>query len=189
MPDIFEVRGEAYLDKAGFEKLNQERKAAGLPLFANPRNAAAGSLKHLDPKMVVQRPLGIVFYGTGAVEGADIEINSNTVERAMRPIALNRKNALFAGSDEGAQNWAMLASLIETCKLHSVNPQAYLTDVLTKLVNQLAGQPPGRTHALGLEPQRRVGGVDRRVHLRPNSTRSCAGPRAMAPSASARPTV
>jgi transposase len=64
-----------------------------------------------------------------------IEIDSNTVERSMRPIALNRKNALFAGSDEGAQNWAMLASLIETCKLSAVNPEAYLTDVLTKLVN------------------------------------------------------
>src|ERR1041385_3592893 len=51
-PDIFEVRGEAYLGKAGFEKLNNERKAAGLPLFANPRNAAAGSLNHLDPKAV-----------------------------------------------------------------------------------------------------------------------------------------
>ena len=75
-PDIFEVRGEAYLDKVGFEKLNQERKAAGLPLFANPRNAAAGSLKHLDPKLVAQRPLGIVFYGTGMVEGADVELHS-----------------------------------------------------------------------------------------------------------------
>jgi transposase len=64
-----------------------------------------------------------------------IEIDSNTVERAMRPIALTRKNALFAGSDEGAENWAMLASLIETCKLHGVNPEAYLTDVLSKLVN------------------------------------------------------
>jgi transposase len=64
-----------------------------------------------------------------------IEIDSNTVERSMRPIALNRKNALFAGSDEGAENWAMLASLIETCKLHGVNPEAYVTDVLTKLVN------------------------------------------------------
>jgi transposase len=64
-----------------------------------------------------------------------IEIDSNTVERSMRPVALNRKNALFAGSDQGAENWAMLASLIETCKLHSVNPQTYLTDVLTKLVN------------------------------------------------------
>jgi len=75
-PDIFEVRGEAYLDKAGFEKLNRERKAAGLPLFANPRNAAAGSLKHLDPKAVAQRPLGIVFYGTGAVEGGDVGLHS-----------------------------------------------------------------------------------------------------------------
>jgi len=75
-PDIFEVRGEAYLDKAGFEKLNRERKAAGLPLFANPRNAAAGSLKHLDPKAVAQRPLGIVFYGTGAVEGVDVGLHS-----------------------------------------------------------------------------------------------------------------
>jgi len=64
-----------------------------------------------------------------------IEIDSNTVERSMRPVVLNRKNALFAGSDEGAENWALLASLIETCKLHGVDPEAYLSDVLTKLVN------------------------------------------------------
>src|SRR5438094_1199787 len=75
-PEIFEVRGEAYLDKAGFEKLNQERKTAGLPLFANPRNAAAGSLKHLDPSIVAKRPLGIVFYGTGATEGLDVALHS-----------------------------------------------------------------------------------------------------------------
>jgi len=75
-PRVFEVRGEAYLDKAGFEKLNKERKAAALPVFANPRNAAAGSLKHLDPKAVAQRPLGIVFYGTGAVEGAAVDLHS-----------------------------------------------------------------------------------------------------------------
>jgi DNA ligase (NAD+) len=75
-PKIFEVRGEAYLDKAGFEQLNKQRHAAGLPLFANPRNAAAGSLKHLDPKIAAQRPLGMVFYGTGAVEGADIDRHS-----------------------------------------------------------------------------------------------------------------
>ena len=75
-PKVFEVRGEAYLDKAGFEKLNKDRKTAGLPLFANPRNAAAGSLKHLDPRAVAKRPLGIVFYGTGAVEGADVDLHS-----------------------------------------------------------------------------------------------------------------
>jgi DNA ligase (NAD+) len=75
-PRVFEVRGEVYMDKRGFEKLNQERSKAGLPLFANPRNAAAGSLKHLDPSIVAQRPLGIVFYGTGAIEGVDLARHS-----------------------------------------------------------------------------------------------------------------
>jgi DNA ligase (NAD+) len=75
-PKVFEVRGEAFLDKDGFKKLNKEREAAGLPLFANARNAAAGSLKHLDPKIVAKRPLSIVFYGTGATEGADVDLHS-----------------------------------------------------------------------------------------------------------------
>ncbi len=75
-PKIFEARGEAYLDKKGFHKLNQERAAAGLSLFANPRNAAAGSLKHLDPKVAAKRPLGMIFYGTGAVEGAEVDLHS-----------------------------------------------------------------------------------------------------------------
>jgi DNA ligase (NAD+) len=75
-PKVFEVRGEAYLDKDGFKKLNKEREATGLPLFANPRNAAAGSLKHLDPKVAAQRPLGMVFYGTGATEGAGVDLHS-----------------------------------------------------------------------------------------------------------------
>jgi transposase len=64
-----------------------------------------------------------------------IEMDTNCVERAMRPIALNRKNSLFAGHDEGAVNWACLASLIETAKLHGIDPQAYLADILAKLVN------------------------------------------------------
>lgn len=75
-PKVFEVRGEVYMDKRGFEKLNEERKKEGLPLFANPRNAAAGSLKHLDPSIVAKRPLGIVLYGTGAVEDVDLEKHS-----------------------------------------------------------------------------------------------------------------
>jgi transposase len=69
------------------------------------------------------------------LEDGRIELDTNIVERSMRPIALNRKNALFAGHDGGAENWACLASLIETCKLHRVDPQAYFADVLTKLVN------------------------------------------------------
>ena len=61
--------------------------------------------------------------------------DNNTVERSIRPIALNRKNALFAGHDTGAQNWAVIASLIETCKINSMDPHAWLTTTLTAIVN------------------------------------------------------
>ena len=54
-----------------------------------------------------------------------IELDNNSVERTLRPVCLSRKNSRFAGSDEGGENWACLASLIETCKLNGVNPQAY----------------------------------------------------------------
>ena len=64
-----------------------------------------------------------------------VEPDSNVVERAIRPLALNRKNGLFAGSDAGGQHWAVLASLVETCKLNAFELQAYLADVLTRLVN------------------------------------------------------
>jgi transposase len=72
---------------------------------------------------------------TRFLDDGRIEIDSNIVERSIRPIALNRKNALFAGSDGGAEHWAVIASLIETCKLNDVEPLAYLADVLTKIVN------------------------------------------------------
>jgi len=75
-PPVFEVRGEIFMDKRGFEKLNADRAGQGLPTFANPRNAAAGSLKQLDPAIVATRPLGIVFYGTGAHEGLPLERHS-----------------------------------------------------------------------------------------------------------------
>jgi DNA ligase (NAD+) len=75
-PKLIEVRGEVYMDKRGFEKLNKERKQADLPVFANPRNAAAGSLKQLDSKIVAQRPLGMVCYGTGVVQGLDVSLHS-----------------------------------------------------------------------------------------------------------------
>ena len=54
---------------------------------------------------------------------------------------LNRKNALFAGHDEGAENWACIASLTETCKLHDVEPQAYIADLLNRLVNLWPAAP------------------------------------------------
>ena len=68
-PPRFEVRGEVFLPRAGFEKLNRERAKEGLPLFANPRNAAAGSVRQLDPRITAKRPLDIYIYMLGWAEG------------------------------------------------------------------------------------------------------------------------
>jgi transposase len=72
---------------------------------------------------------------TRFLDDGRIELDTNIVERGIRPIVLNRKNSLFAGHDLGAENWACVASLIETCKLSDVDPQTYFADVLAKLVN------------------------------------------------------
>ena len=68
-PPRFEVRGEVYLPVAGFNKLNREREAEGLATFANPRNAAAGSVRQLDPRITAKRPLDMYIYALGWAEG------------------------------------------------------------------------------------------------------------------------
>ncbi|MBN1254683.1 MAG: NAD-dependent DNA ligase LigA [Deltaproteobacteria bacterium] len=72
-PQRLEVRGEVYMEVADFEELNKAREKNGEPLFANPRNAAAGSLRQLDSSITVQRPLTIFCYGIGEVQGKDFE--------------------------------------------------------------------------------------------------------------------
>ncbi len=74
-----------------------------------------------------------------------VEMDNNPVERAIRPVALGRKNHLFAGSDGGGHRWAVTCSLIETCKLNGVEPYAYLADVLTRMTN---GYPVNRLDEL-----------------------------------------
>jgi transposase len=64
-----------------------------------------------------------------------VEVDNNTAERCIRPIPLGRKNALFAGSRSGGERWAVLASLINTAKLHGIDPQTYLADVLECVVS------------------------------------------------------
>ena len=73
VPRLLEVRGEVILPRRAFERLNQERAAAGEPLFANPRNAAAGSLRQLDPKVSAARPLDIFCHTPGVVEGVSFQ--------------------------------------------------------------------------------------------------------------------
>ncbi len=69
LPRLMEVRGEVYMPRMAWAALNRQREKAGEVLFANPRNAAAGSLKQLDPRVVAQRRLALFCYGLGAVEG------------------------------------------------------------------------------------------------------------------------
>jgi len=69
IPSLLEVRGEVFIAKEAFKSLNNERLAENLPTFANPRNAAAGSLRQLDSKITAKRPLEIFFYGVGSVAG------------------------------------------------------------------------------------------------------------------------
>jgi transposase len=99
-----------------------EAQLAKLPTRSTTADAINYALNHWDG---LQRFL----------EDGRIDLDTNPIERAMRPVALSRKNSLFCGSDEGGENWACQASLIETCKLNSVNPMTYITDVLTRLVN------------------------------------------------------
>ena len=78
-PKVLEVRGEVFMSKAGFAKLNEKRKTDGEEPFANPRNAAAGSLKMLDPQIVAERPLGVFLYGLGEVS-AEAKVPATQVE-------------------------------------------------------------------------------------------------------------
>jgi hypothetical protein len=69
------------------------------------------------------------------LDDGHVDIDSNLVENAIRSPAMNRRNALFAGHDEGGKNWARFASLIGTCKMNGVEPHVYLRDLFTKLAN------------------------------------------------------
>jgi DNA ligase (NAD+) len=109
-PPRFEVRGEVFLPKVGFHKLNQERAAEGLPLFANPRNAAAGSVRQLDPRITTRRPLDIYIYALGYAEGkATPETHWETMEYIKSlGFKINPNNAFCTSIDqveEYYKNW------------------------------------------------------------------------------------
>lgn len=80
MPSLIEVRGEIYIPKEDFKKLNEEREDMELEPFANPRNAAAGSIRQLDPKIAAKRPLSTFIYGIGYVEGIQFETHYQVLE-------------------------------------------------------------------------------------------------------------
>lgn len=136
--------GELYQIEAELRGLPADARLAGrqersAPLIADMRIW----LTHHRARAAGKSPLGealsyIAKYWDGLcvfLTDGRAEIDNNPIERSIRPIALNRKNALFAGHETGAENWATIASLIETCKLNVVDPLAYLSATLTAIVN------------------------------------------------------
>jgi transposase len=109
-----------------------EAQLARLPGGSPTAKAIRYALNHRD---------GLVRF----LDDGRIELDTNTVERAIRPLCLSRKNALFASGDDGGVRWAAVASLVETCKLNGVDPQRYFTNLLDRLVN---GWPNNRIDEL-----------------------------------------
>lgn len=110
VPTRLEARGEVFLSKKGFKKLNDDRAKAGQPLFANPRNAAAGSVRQLDPRITAQRPLDIYIYGIGIVEGrATFTTHWDTLEYLKSlGFKLNPQNKLLKNlqqAEDYYQHW------------------------------------------------------------------------------------
>ncbi|NDJ56905.1 NAD-dependent DNA ligase LigA [Enterobacteriaceae bacterium 4M9] len=102
IPARVEVRGEVFLPQSGFEKINDEARRTGGKVFANPRNAAAGSLRQLDPRITAKRPLTFFCYGVGLLEGG--ELPASHIERLQRfkswGLPVSERVRLCTGADE-----------------------------------------------------------------------------------------
>jgi hypothetical protein len=115
------------------------RKNETGPLMAELKMRLTEVLKDISSKSPLAEAIN---YTLGHWDGLTVfltdgrvEVDTNTVERSMRPIALGRKNSLFSGSEGGAESWAILASLLNTAKLNGLDPQTYLCDVLERIVS------------------------------------------------------
>jgi len=94
-PEVLEVRGEVYLSKSGFAKLNEKRVADGEERFANPRNATAGTLKQLDPRISAERPLHVVLYGLGQFEGGEIPATQQAFLMWLKELGLSASKRVW----------------------------------------------------------------------------------------------
>jgi DNA ligase (NAD+) len=110
-PEFIEIRGEVYLERAGFFALNAEREAAGESIFANPRNAAAGSLRQLDPAITARRPLKFFAYAWGEASAPFARTHSETLARFRDwAFAVNPRSRLCLGVDEALAYYRDIAA-------------------------------------------------------------------------------
>jgi len=115
------------------------RQAESKPLMDELKRRLSALLEELSVKSTLAKAIRYTlghWHGlTIFLSDGRVEVDSNTVERAMRPIALGRHSYLFAGSERGARNWAILASLLTTARLNGLDPLTWLTDVLERIVS------------------------------------------------------
>jgi len=115
------------------------RQAKTQPILAQMQSWLAARLAEVSGRSKIAEAIrhmlshwdGLTIF----LAGGRVEVDNNTVERPIRHIALDKKNSLFAGSDDGADHWAIFSSLINTAKLCDIDPQTYLTDVLERIVS------------------------------------------------------
>ncbi len=126
-----EIRGLAPEDRRAVRSAQSRLIVEGLrhSLEARARQVSAKSRLADAIRYALARWDGLSRF----LDDGRIDLDNNAVERSIRPLALNRKNALFAGSDEGGDNWAVIATLIECCKLNAINPHDWLTATLSRL--------------------------------------------------------
>ncbi len=130
IPRRLEVRGEVYMEKKKFAILNRRRGEKGEPLFANPRNAAAGSLRQLDPMVTAKRPLNVFFYAAGVVEGIKFKTHWEFLKALEKwGFRVNSKNRLLKGVDEVIRYYREMAELREELE--------YETDGVVIKVNRI----------------------------------------------------
>ncbi len=127
-----EIKGQSAVDRLAARHRRSAPRVESFKLWlAKHRAMVSGkSPLGLALRYIARFWQGLIMF----LSDGRIEIDNNAVERTIRPIALNRKNALFAGHDAGARNWGIIASLIETAKLNNVEPQAYLTATLQSII-------------------------------------------------------
>jgi transposase len=134
--DLYEI--EAGIRGTPADNRRSVRQQRSRPLVEAMHVWLTGQLERVSGRSTIAQAIryalnhwkGLVLY----LDDGRLEMDTNTVERAMRSVALGRKNALFAGADSGGRHWATVATLIHTAKLNDVDPLAWLTDVLERIV-------------------------------------------------------
>ena len=181
-PEVLDVRGEIYIDLVDFQALNRSQEEDGHKTFANPRNAAAGSLRQLDPKITAQRPLRIFCYGVGRMDGVNAASQTETLQHLEKlGLRVNLKETTTAlGADEVIKTFNALHKRRETLPFEIDGVVVKVNDIALQEELGMVSRSPRWAIALKFPPRQeqtvveeiglqvgRTGAITPVAHLRP----------------------